>query len=258
MKWMKTHNKNGKVWFSRLAVFLFWCIVWLAASHVFDNELIFPSPITVIKRFITLLGTPELWTATMYTARKILSGFFVALIVGSLLAVLSGAFRIVKTLLMPFMTAMKSVPVASFVILAIMCFGSDKLSVFIAFVMVLPVTYISVLSGVGACDEKMLEMAKVFRMSPFKKAAFLYLPAVFPYFRSGCVMSLGLCWKAGVAAELIGVPRYSIGEQLYFSKIYFQMADLFAWTVVIVVLSAGFEKLFLHVLDMVYAKYERM
>ena len=51
-----------------------------------------------------------------------------------------------------------------------------------------------------------------------------------------------MSWKAGVAAEVIGVVGGSIGEKLYEAKIYLQTGDLLAWTVVIVALSALFER----------------
>ena len=47
----------------------------------------------------------------------------------------------------------------------------------------------------------------------------------------------------GVAAEIIGMPKGSVGQMLYMSKIYLDTDDLLAWTVIIVVLSVIFEKL---------------
>ena len=77
----------------------------------------------------------------------------------------------------------------------------------------------------------------------------VYLPQVLPYFRSAVSAALGLCWKAGTAAEVIALSSGSIGEKLYNAKIYFQTADLFAWTAAIVLISAAFEKLFLLLVD---------
>ena len=77
----------------------------------------------------------------------------------------------------------------------------------------------------------------------------IYLPAVLPYFRSAVSLGLGLCWKSGAAAEVIGLPAGSIGEALYTAKVYFQTGDLFAWTAVIVTVSVIFERLFLRLVD---------
>lgn len=82
-------------------------------------------------------------------------------------------------------------------------------------------------------------------------SVFISFLMVLPYFLSACRLSLGMCWKAGVAAEVIGVPSGSIGEKLYNAKIYLNTPDLFAWTIVIIVISFVFEKCFLGIVSRV-------
>ena len=115
--------------------------------------------------------------------------------------------------------------------------------------MVFPPVYLNVLEGIRQTDRKLLEMAKVFRVPLWRRVTGIYLPAVLPYFRTAASLGLGLCWKAGVAAEVIGLPVGSIGEQLYNAKVYFLTPELFAWTAVIVAVSVVFEKLFLCLVD---------
>ena len=114
--------------------------------------------------------------------------------------------------------------------------------------MVLPIVYTNVRDGILETDVKLLEMADVFALSPWKRFRFIYVPEVFPYFQSACSVCLGLAFKSGIAAEVIGIPSGSIGEQLYNAKIYLNTPDLFAWTLVIVLLSLLLEKLILAVL----------
>ena len=162
------------------------------------------------------------------------------------LAALAAALRWVEVLLRPLMLTIKSIPVASFIILALMWLRSaGNLAVFISFLMVLPVVYTNTLAGIRETDARLLEMAAVFRVPPAKRVRYLYVPAALPYFRSACTVGLGLCWKSGVAAEVIGITSGSIGEALYNAKILFSTAELLAWTVVIVLLSLAFERLFL-------------
>uniref|UniRef100_UPI003260A51C ABC transporter permease n=1 Tax=Clostridium sp. NkU-1 TaxID=1095009 RepID=UPI003260A51C len=128
--------------------------------------------------------------------------------------------------------------------------GSENLSVFIAFLVVFPIIYINTMAGFKSTDPKLLEMARVFHMQGKKKLFYIYRPALLPYLISGCRVALGMGWKSGVAAEVIGVPNHSIGEKLYMAKIYLSTADLFAWTLVIIVISALFEKFFLWLLSL--------
>ena len=124
--------------------------------------------------------------------------------------------------------------------------------------MVFPVIYTNTLNGIRSTDRGLLEMAAVFGMSPWVKLWYIYVPQAMPYFRAGCSVALGLCWKAGTAAEVIGIPDRSIGEKLYNAKVYLNTSELFAWTLVIVLASLIFEKLFLAALDGVTKRLERM
>ena len=108
---------------------------------------------------------------------------------------------------------------------------------------------LNVLEGIRQTDRSLLEMAQVFRV-PFPRVLrSIYVPQVLPYFRSAISVALGLCWKSGTAAEVIGLSSGTIGERLYTAKVYFETPDLFAWTAVIVCISALFEKLFLLAVD---------
>ena len=128
----------------------------------------------------------------------------------------------------------------------------------ISFLMVFPVIYTNVLSGIRNTDPQLLEMAQVFELPASRRIRYIYVSQVLPYFRAACSLALGLCWKAGVAAEVIGIPDGSMGEKLYSAKIYLDTPDLFAWTLVIVLVSLAFERLFLALLDRIVARLERM
>ena len=222
--------------------------VWQLLSVLIGSELLLVSPVEVIKRLFTLVGESGFLTTVGFTLSRIALGFFAGLAVGTLFALLAGRFQIVEILLWPYMLTVKSVPVASFVVIALIWFDASGLSSLISFLMVLPIIYTNLLDGIKSVDKKMLQMADVFKMPHLRRLRFIWLPYVKPFLLSGCRISLGLAWKSGVAAELIGYPEGSVGEALYYSKLFLNTADLFAWTVVIVLLSIIFEKLFLFIL----------
>ena len=221
----------------------FWLLLWQIASMVIDQQLILVSPIRVLQRLGMLIITPDFWRSVVNTMVRITLGFCLGAVVGIFSAALSARFRPVEELLAPMMLAVKAIPVASFIILALILFSSKNLAILIAFLMVLPVFYTNLLEGIRAADQDLLEIAAVFRISQPRKIRYLYLPQIFPYFRSACAAGLGMSWKSGVAAEVIGIPTHSIGEQLYNAKVYFDTPDLLAWTVVIVLCSLAFERL---------------
>ena len=221
----------------------------MALSH-----LLLASPISAALRLGELAVTAAFWRAIGWSALRIIGGFLTACLLASVLAIPASRFRWVRELLSPLVAAVKAVPVASFIILALVWLDSRSLSCFIAFLMVFPPVYLGVLEGIRQTDMNLLEMAKVFRVPLGRQVRGIYLPAVLPYFRTAVSLGLGLCWKAGIAAEVIGLPGGSLGERLYSAKVYFQTPDLFAWTAVIVAVSVVFEKLFLALVDALAGK----
>ena len=249
-------KKNRRL--SYLWPVIFWLLLWHIVSIIIDSKLILVSPLTVVGHLFVFIKEAEFWSTVLSSFVKIIGGFLLALLTGSMWAALSAKYKGIKQLLWPVILAIKTVPVASFIILALFWFSSQNLSVFISFLMVFPIIYTNVLKGIEETDEKLMEMAEVFQISSINKIRSLYIPQIMPYFRAGCSISLGLCWKSGIAAEVIGMPAGSMGERLQQAKVYWETADVLAWTVVIVIISLVFELLFLKILDKITAWWERM
>lgn len=219
-----------------------------------DKKIILVSPVKVADTLLSHLGEAVFWHVIWFSAQRILKGFFIALFSGSILALIASLLPFVRVLLSPITAVVKATPVASFIILALCLFPSKHLSVLISFLMVFPIVYTNLLIGITNTDKKLSEMCKVMRVSHLKRALFCYLPDVMPYFLSACKIGLGLCWKSGIAAEVIGIPNGSIGERLYTAKIYLETDELFAWTIVIIFISVCFEKLFILLLNLINNK----
>lgn len=239
---------NTKTWLRKCIIIVFWLSIWQLGSLAVGNSILLVGPASMVKALAALLPSLDFWQTIAYSFGKISIGFLSAFFLGIALGSAGYRFPLLQELLKPIVLLMKSIPVASFVILALIWLGSRQLSVFISFMVVFPIIYINTISGLESTDKKLLEMAQVFHISAWKKILFIYLPALMPYLISGCKVSLGMSWKSGIAAEVIGIPAHSIGERLYMAKIYLSTADLFAWTFVIIIISAVFEQMFLYVL----------
>lgn len=219
----------------------FWLLVWHIAARAIGQRILLVSPVDVIIRLVQLMGTAELWTSSLFSTLRIASGFLLALVSATVLASLSWSISWVRILVEPVVRAFKVVPVASITIVVLIWVSSRNLSVIISFMMVFPVLYSNILSALEETDRGMLEMARMYRIGFWQKLRLVYIPQVYPYFLSSSSLSLGLAWKSGVAAEVIGIPDGSLGERLYDAKVFFATADVFAYTVLIVILSIVFE-----------------
>ena len=239
-----TRDKNTRLSPAlRLGAVAVWLLLWQLASMAIGLPLLLPSPLAVLLRLGQLCTGADFWLTVASSLLRILLGFLLGVLFGTALAGLCWRFRLIDALARPLLGVLKSTPVASFIILALVWVKTTWLATVISFIMVLPLIYANVREGIDSADRQLLEMAQVFRLSRRKTFRYCYLPAILPFFLSAISSALGFAWKSGIAAEVLGRPARAIGSQIYDSKIYLETPDLFAWTLVVILLSVLLERL---------------
>lgn len=235
-------NMQRNSYVKKGAIVLLWLAVWQGLTWLTGNRLLMAGPYETAKAWIENIQDAAFVKIILFSLARIGGGFLTAFAAGVLLGTAAYRIRTVREILSPFMTFIKAVPVASFVVLLLIWWGSERLSAAVVFCIVLPNVYESVLHGLSCADPKMLELARVFDMPVKNRFFYIYRPALKPFMDNCLRISLGMSWKSGVAAEVIGTPDFSIGERLYMSKIYLDTAGVFAWTLTVILLSYLFEK----------------
>ncbi|MBQ9745393.1 MAG: ABC transporter permease subunit [Clostridia bacterium] len=221
----------------------FWIGIWYFISLYVNREILVPSPQKTLETFLALAATDKFRTAVARSLLRIVSGFLLALAGGCLGAVLSYRFRFFEELFSPLLNLVRAIPVASFIILALVWIKTDTLPVFISFFMVLPIVWDSMLHAMRGVDTAALEAAAVDGAGKWGQIFFIIIPNLAPAFLSAAVTGLGFAWKSGVAAEVICRPPESLGNMLASAKNYLESAEVFAITATIIALSLVFEGL---------------
>lgn len=248
---------SKKTYFNIIAITV-WLVIWQVVAMLIDNALILVSPIQSITALIKLLGSGSFLKSVFGSFNKILMGFLWAVLIAIILSFLSYKNKFIKHFITPPIVFFKTVPVASFAILLLISLKEKQsLSTVISFMICLPVIYENLLSGLNSLDNKMLEMADVFKVSAFKKFVYLYVYNLIPFFSTGSKIALGMCWKAGIAAELIALVQHTIGNELYYAKLYLMMDYVFAWTIVIIVISKIMEFAVLYLIKLIERRIEK-
>lgn len=223
-------------------IVLFWLVLWQAASLLVHNSILLAGPYEALLALIRLGVTAGFWISVLMTVLKITAGFLTGLITGIVCACLSYRFRLFREFITPPVSVIKSIPVASFVIIVIIWAGASSLATVISALVVFPMIYHNMLSGLEASSSTLIDMGRLFRFRFIDKARYIYFPQVLSHLQSAILISSGMAFKSGIAAEVIGRPLHSIGNGLYLSKISLATADLFAWTFCAVILAYLFEK----------------
>lgn len=234
--------------YSGIPALLFWIGVWWLGALGIHNPLLLPTPLEVFQCLLELGSTGQFWQTVALSIGRILLGVVTAVGLGVLLAILSTRSRLAELLIEPAITAMQATPVASFTILVLIWLDRDWVPVLICTMMALPVVFTGVSTGIRNVDPQLPEMARVFKLSRPRILLRIWLPSVMPFFRTACSSALGLGWKAGIAAEVLTVPRVSMGRMIAESKLYLMTPELFAWTVTVVALSLVLQRIMLALL----------
>lgn len=225
------------------AVSLLWLAVWQLSAAAVGQELLIPYPKAVVLTLAELSSTAEFWRAVLFSMLRITAGYILGVTAGTVGAVLSARFSVFNAVFSPILHLIRAVPVASFIILALVWIKSAYLAVFISFLMVLPIIWTAVQSGIEGIDKKYLEMAETFKISPAKVLFNIKIPFVMPSFVASATTALGFAWKSGVAAEVICRPANSLGKLLQDAKLYLETPRVFAVTATVVLLSLLLELL---------------
>ena len=239
-------SKNS--WQKKALIALIYLAIWEAASLLVGKDLLLPSPFSTVSRLLVLLMKAESWIAAGLSLLRIMSGYLLGVITGILFAILTARSRFAEELLSPLRSVVKATPVTSFILLALLWLASDLVPLFISFLMVLPIVWTNTAEAILQTDNGLVEMGRVYGFTKWKIIRKIYIPSVLPQFLAACTTSLGFAWKSGVAAEIIALPKISIGYRLYESKLRIETVDLFAWTLLVIALSMLLEWLLVRAL----------
>lgn len=253
-------NKETSMWkvcTERIAAIIVAILLWQLLAMKLDQKLLLATPVDVAKTLGVLVKSQEFYSAIAYSMGRILFGLLIGAAVGTACALLAGRWHFMEVLFWPYFSAMKATPVASIVILCLVWLSSRRLSVFIVFLVVTPVIYTNILAGIKNLDLKMKDMARVFGINGLRRLLYVYLPELKTYIIAAFTLATGMAFKAGIAAEVIGTPVGSVGKMLYNAKVYLETPELFAWTLVIIVLSVVVEQVILGLVKWMFAGLQR-
>lgn len=236
-------SPRAKVLLSRAGVLVFYLALWTLLARVIAQPLLLPSPAEVLCKLASLLPDPLFVRSLGATLMRTLLAYALGILSAILLGALCVRFRVAELLLSPLLSAIRATPVTSFIVLALVWLSSPRVPVLTGFLMTLPVVYSALVQAIRAIDPKLMEMARMYDFGRVKTLVHVLIPAVLPAFVQSCLAAIGLCWKAVVAAEVIGVPKLAVGSRIYESKIYLETDSLLAWTLTIIVLSVALETL---------------
>ena len=232
------------------AVAAFWLAVWEIASLAMAQPLIFPGPVAAAGSLLRLAAEPGTWAILFASGARILGGLALACVAAVLLAAGSWCSAVCRRLVAPMLSFIKATPVACAVVLLLIWLGSERVSIAAVFLMALPGVYFSLVQGLDEVEGPLAQMMRVHGVRGIRFLLARIWPSVLPFVLSCARSVIGMSWKAGVAAELIGMAQGTVGERIYQAKLLIETSDLFAWTVLVVALSWMCERVLVRLIEL--------
>lgn len=230
------------------AVVAFWLAAWLLVAALVAQPLILPGPGTVVVALLRLVCDGGTWAILVGSGARILGGLVLAAVCGGVLAGVSSRSRTFARLVAPALSCVKATPVACVVVLLLIWLGSARVSIAAVFLMALPGVYFSLVEGLSQVDKPLEQMFRLHGVRGWRLFCAHTWREVLPFVLSCAKAVIGMSWKAGVAAELIGMAVGTVGERIYQAKLLIETADLLAWTVLVVVASWTCERVLVRLL----------
>lgn len=218
-------------------------LVWYTAASIINKPLILPSPQTALINLLLLIGAKDFWRHLAATLSRGLFAFGLSFGIAIVIGILAGQFRAVEALLRPLVVCLRSTPSMSFILLALLWFRGENVSLFVIILVVLPLLVQNVIEGVRSIDPELLEMVTLYRVKKSRLLLKFYLPSILPFLAAGVSNGLGLTWKVSIAAEVLAYPAWGIGTQMDTARVYLQTEKVFAWTVAVIGIGLLFDYL---------------
>ncbi len=162
-----------------------------------------PAPLRVVQSFVDLATTGGLFSALFQSLGRVVTGFFVALVLGTALGALMGSSRVVRDSLDPLVESFRPIAPMAILPIAILWFGTGTPSALaiVTYAAFFPVL-VNTVHGVSRVDRKLVLAAQTMGMGRLTILTRVILPGALPGILLGARLAMGVAWTAIIAAEL--------------------------------------------------------
>lgn len=222
--------------------------IWQLGAMLLDARVILPGPGETFGALLGLLHFRPLSMNILATVVRAVHSFFIIFAIGGALGILAGYSKSVDAFLQPILVICKATPVMSVILLAFIWFSSGTVPLFSAFLMGFPVMFVQVEQGVRLISPRLREMTVLYGFTPRMRLFHLVIPSLAPSIITGAKASLSMVWKVVIAAEVLTVPRYGVGSRMQMAQVNLETAEVLAWTLIAIALTALGDLLFTAIL----------
>jgi len=218
------------------------CLVWEVLAITANNPALVPGLPELFVALGKLWVTPEFYLSVLATLGRGVAGLLVSGVLALLFALLFARHEQVYGLFKPLLTLMRSVPVISFILLALLFLQPEQIPFMIAFLTMFPLLSENLTKGLLHLRAPLSVMGMVFHMNRTNRFTQIVYPQIKPFLFSGLASAAGFGWRAIIMGEVLSQCAFGIGSEMKRAQTFIEVPELLAWTVIAVALSFAFDR----------------
>ena len=216
-------------------------LVWQVIAVKVNNDIYLPKLQEVLTSLFQIVKEKDFLLIVFSSFYRTIISFGVALIFAIIMGVLSSLYPLINNLLKPLNSIGKTIPTLVLVVLALIWVDKDNAPFIVGIAIVFPILYDGILNTLTKNDKKLEEMMKIYEVPTLEKVKKVYVPNIIFYILKILVPTISLAFKVVIAGEVHGQPKYGIGSSVQLAKMNFDTPTIFAWIVIIAIISLLFE-----------------
>lgn len=218
-------------------------VAWQLLSWQMAQPQLIPSFPDLIRALFRLVYSPGFLVSIGTTCLRACVGLLLSLVAASITAFLLNRSEGIRLLFMPWLSLLRSVPVISFILLALIFLNPEMIPLLIAFLTMYPLLTENLLKGLMNRRDSWKMLARQFHLNAWNRLFQINYPQLKPYLFSGLASAVGFGWRAIIMGEVLSQCVDGIGKRMKEAQVFIDVPELIAWTLVAIVLSWLTDKL---------------
>ena len=223
-----------------LPVWIF--LVWhLVTATGLLSTVVLPTISTVGRTIVEQLTTGTFKGDLAISVSRILKGYALAAVAGVFFGVVMGMSLSANKFFSLTFQAFRQIPMMAWVPLLVIWFGiGEESKVAVIFLASFFPILVNTIDGIQRTDQHLVEVGRMYRLSPWRMFREIYLPSALPSIFVGLKLALGISWMAVVGAEMIAASS-GIGFRINDDRVLMDYASVFAGMIVIAVAGVAMD-----------------
>ena len=235
MIFIMERNRRKDILAFALGIILIGCLIW-AAGRIRNDRLVFPDIIEILRAFFRLLRTPRTYLLIWTSIRHLLTALAVSSVIGIAIGMAEGFSDFIRSLFKPVMIMLRSIPMVVLVVVIMVITKYDRVPLIGTSLILIPLISEAACEGCRRIDQDLIDVYRLYSDFNLRVLSMVYLPMMAGYLKQAYINAVGMGLKLVISTEYLVQTRNSLGKAINSSAYFNEYQDIYAYTLVMILL----------------------